>query len=267
MDGVARTMGTTRSLLPCALARVRPQRAGRRAHADQQFVSVMQRWFDPQGWLELVQEHRLESSPVVPPMMQMLLDLPYADYDLGSLRSFGSGGAPLLPELRERVEQASASYDPRGATGAPESTAIATASTLAANRPGSVGKPAPHVELAILDPLGQPVATGEDGEICIAGPGVMMGYWRDPEQTAQTVVDGVAAHWRHRSRRRGRLPLRRRPRRGPDHPRRLHRLPARRGGRAAAHPPSPAAAVVGRPDEKSGEEVVAPSCRSARTRP
>ena len=60
-------------------------------------MSVLQRWFDPAGWLTLVAEHRLESSPVVPAMLQLLLAQPLADHDLSSLRSFGSGGATLPP--------------------------------------------------------------------------------------------------------------------------------------------------------------------------
>jgi len=107
MAAVAETMEARRSLLPLPLSHafgLNVLIAG--LHAQKQQVSVMQRWFDPQGWLELVQEHRLQSSPVVPSMMQMLLDLPYQDYDLGSLESFGSGGAPLLPALRDKVEKA-----------------------------------------------------------------------------------------------------------------------------------------------------------------
>ncbi|MEP9361855.1 AMP-binding protein [Nocardioides sp. CN2-186] len=257
MNDVARTMGTTRSLLPLPLSHafgLNVLVAG--LHSDKQHVSVMQRWFDPQGWLELVQEHRLESSPVVPSMMQMLLDQPYADYDLGSLVSFGSGGAPLLPSLREKVESAFGVTILEG-YGLTESTAIATASTVDDNRPGSVGKPAPHVRLAILDPLGEPVAPGEDGEICIAGPGVMTGYWRDPEQTARTIVDG----WLHTGDI-GHL----------DEDGFLYVVDRVkdliiRGGFNVfprdvedvllAHPSVTAAAVVGKPDEKSGEEIVA----------
>jgi long-chain acyl-CoA synthetase len=257
MNDVARTTGTTRSLLPLPLSHafgLNVLVAG--LHSDKQHVSVMQRWFDPQGWLELVQEHRLESSPVVPSMMQMLLDQPYADYDLGSLVSFGSGGAPLLPHLREKVENAFGVTILEG-YGLTESTAIATASTVADNRPGSVGKPAPHVRLAILDPLGAPVATGEDGEICIAGPGVMMGYWQDPEQTATTIIDG----WLHTGDV-GRL----------DEDGflyvvdRVKDLIIRGGFNVfprdvedvlVGHPAVSAAAVVGRPDAKSGEEVIA----------
>jgi len=257
LSDVARTMGTTRSLLPLPLSHafgLNVLVAG--LHADLQHVSVMQRWFDPQGWLELVQEHRLESSPVVPSMMQMLLDQPYADYDLSSLVSFGSGGAPLLPHLREKVENAFGVIILEG-YGLTESTAIATASTVTDNRPGSVGKPAPHVELAILDPLGAPVAVGEDGEICIAGPGVMMGYWQAPEQTAATIIDG----WLHTG--------------DVGHldedgflyvVDRVKDLIIRGGFNVfprdvedvlIGHPDVTGAAVVGRPDAKSGEEVVA----------
>ncbi|MFC6341866.1 class I adenylate-forming enzyme family protein [Nocardioides hankookensis] len=257
MNDVARTTGTTRSLLPLPLSHafgLNVLVAG--LHSDRQHVSVMQRWFDPQGWLELVQEHRLETSPVVPSMMQMLLDQPYADYDLGSLVSFGSGGAPLLPHLREKVETAFGVTILEG-YGLTESTAIATASTVDDNRPGSVGKPAPHVRLAILDPLGAPVATGEDGEICIAGPGVMMGYWQEPEQTAAAIVDdwlhtGDVGHLDED----GFLYVVDRVKdliiRGG-----FNVFPREVEDVVAGHPAVSAAAVVGRPDAKSGEEVIA----------
>lgn len=257
MDKVARTMSSTRSLLPLPLSHafgLNVLVAG--LHSDREHVSVMQRWFDPQGWLELVQEHRLETSPVVPSMMQMLLDLPYQAYDLSSLQSFGSGGAPLLPALRDKVEKAFGVTILEG-YGCTESSAIVTASTVTDNRPGSVGKPAPHAEVAILDASGAPVATGEEGEICVRGHGVMMGYWNSPELTAQTIVDG----WLHTGDV-GRL----------DEDGFLYVVDRVkdliiRGGfnvfprdvedALMAHEAVAAAAVVGKPDEKSGEEVVA----------
>ncbi|THV08830.1 long-chain fatty acid--CoA ligase [Nocardioides caeni] len=257
MNLVAETMTATRSLLPLPLSHafgLNVLVSG--LHSERQHVSVMQRWFDPQGWLELVAEHRLQSSPVVPSMMQMLLDLPYADHDLSSLESFGSGGAPLLPHLREKVEKAFGVTILEG-YGCTEASAIVTAMTVTDNRAGSVGKPAPHVQVAILDPLGQPVATGEEGEICVAGPGVMLGYWNEPELTARTVVDG----WLHTGDV-GRL----------DEDGflyvvdRLKDLIIRGGFNVfprdvedalIEHDAVAAAAVVGVPDEKSGEEVVA----------
>jgi long-chain acyl-CoA synthetase len=74
--------------------------------------------------------------------------------------------------------------------GLTEASAAVSAETMADHRPGSVGKPLPHAEVAILDPDGNPVG---EGEICVRGPGVMLGYWHDPEQTARTVRDG----WLH----------------------------------------------------------------------
>ncbi|HWJ80771.1 MAG TPA: AMP-binding protein [Nocardioides sp.] len=257
MDLVARTMAATRSLLPLPLSHafgLNVLVAG--LHSERKHVSVMQRWFDPQGWLELVQEHRLESSPVVPSMMQMLLDLPYADYDLSSLESFGSGGAPLLPALREKVEKAFGVTILEG-YGCTEASAIVTASTVQDSRPGSVGKPAPHVEVAILDPTGEPVAVGEEGEICVRGAGVMLGYWNDPEQTERTIVDG----WLHtgdvgRVDEEGFLYVVDRVKdliiRGG-----FNVFPRDVEDALLEHEAVASAAVVGRPDEKSGEEVVA----------
>ena len=193
MQQVARTSDTTRSLLPLPLSHafgLNVLVAG--LHADRQQVSVMQRWFDAKGWLELVQEHRLETSAVVPSMMQMLLDQPYQDYDLSSLVSFGSGGAPLLPSLREKVEKAFGVSILEG-YGCTETSAIVTASTLEESRPGSVGRPAPHAEVSIQSPTGEMLPVGEEGEICVRGTGVMLGYWNSPELTAQTLREG----WLH----------------------------------------------------------------------
>jgi long-chain acyl-CoA synthetase len=250
-------MGTSRTLLPLPLSHAYGLNvlvAG--LHSQRQQVSVMQRWFDARGWLELVQQHRIDNSPVVPSMLQMLLDQPYQDYDLSSLQTFGCGGAPLLPALREKVEKAFGVSILEG-YGATETSAVVTASTVTENRPGSVGKPAPHAEVTILDPTGRPVPTGEEGEICVRGAGVMIGYWNEPELTARTIVDG----WLHTGDV-GRL----------DEDGYLYVVDRVkdliiRGGfnvfprdvedALLAHPAVSAAAVVGKPDEKSGEEVVA----------
>ena len=257
LDLVARSMGTTRTLLPLPLSHAYGLNvlvSG--LHSAQQQVLVMQRWFDPQGWLELVSAHRLESSPVVPSMMQMLLDQPYAEHDLSSLQTFGCGGAPLLPSLREKVEKAFGVTILEG-YGCTEASAIITAATVGESRAGSVGRPAPHVEVAILDPLGRPVPTGDEGEICARGAGVMQGYWKEPDLTARTIVDG----WLHtgdvgRVDEDGYLYV-------VD---RLKDLIIRGGFNVfprdvedalLEHEAVTSAAVVGVPDERSGEEVVA----------
>ena len=77
---------------------------------------------------------------------------------------------------------------------------------------------------------GRPLPDGESGEIAIRGHNVMKGYWGRPEATAETVHGRLAAHRRHRRPRRGRPTTDRGPQEGPDHPRRLQRLPPRDRG-------------------------------------
>jgi long-chain acyl-CoA synthetase len=190
---VAESTDTTRTLLPLPLSHAYGLIVTIGGlHAERRPVSVLQRWFQPVDWLTLVAEHRLETSPVVPAMLQALLAQPLADYDLSSLRSFGSGGATLPPAVREGAEKAFGVTVLQG-YGLTEASAAVAAETVTDHRPGSVGKPLPHAEVAILDPDGKAVPTGEPGEICVRGPGVMLGYWHAPELTANTVRDG----WLH----------------------------------------------------------------------
>jgi long-chain acyl-CoA synthetase len=254
---VARTTTTTRSLLPLPLSHAYGLTVTIGAlHADHRQVSVLQRWFEPVAWLTLVAEHRLETSPVVPAMLQLLLAQPLADYDLSSLRTFGSGGASLPPAVREEVEKVFGVTVLQG-YGLTETSAVVSAETVEDHRPGSVGKPVPHAEVAVLDPDGHAVPVGEQGEICVRGAGVMLGYWHDPELTARTVRDG----WLHTGDV-GRL----------DEDGFLYVVDRMkdliiRGGFNVfprdvedvllEHPAVRVAACVGRPDPERGEEVVA----------
>ncbi len=254
---VAESMTSTRSLLPLPLSHAYGLIVTIGGlHSSRRMVSVLQRWFDPTGWLELVAEHKLESSPVVPAMLQLLLAQPLGDYDLSSLQSFGSGGATLPPAVREEVEKTFGVVVLEG-YGCTEASAVISAETFADHRSGSVGKPLPHAEVAILDPDGNPVPTGEEGEICVRGKGVMLGYWHDPELTAQALRGG----WLHtgdvgRFDEDGFLYV-------VD---RLKDLIIRGGFNVyprdvedvlLEHPAVQVAACVGKPDTDSGEEVVA----------
>src|SRR5215469_623654 len=64
-------------------------------------TSVLMRWFDPVTWLELAQQHRVNVSPLVPSMLQMLLRQRLEDYDLSALARLASGSAPLPPQVTE----------------------------------------------------------------------------------------------------------------------------------------------------------------------
>ena len=253
----AETSTATRSLLPLPLSHAYGLIvAVAELHSDRHRVSVLQRWFDPVGWLDLVAEHRLETSPVVPAMLQLLLAQPRGDRDLSSLLYLGAGGASLPPAVRAAAEKAFGVTVLQG-YGCTESSGVISAETMTEHRAGSVGKPIPHVEVEIVDLAGNTVPAGEDGEICARGPGLMHGYWNDPELTAQTLRGG----WLHT----GDIGHRD----GDGYLYIVDRLKDLiiRGGFNVfprdvedvllEHPAVQLAACVGRPDAEHGEEVVA----------
>jgi long-chain acyl-CoA synthetase len=225
-------------------------------HSEERGFSVMQRWFDAASWVTLVEEHQLEVSAIVPSMLTMLLAQPLEDHDLSSLQTFGSGAAPLPMALREETMRRLGVeiYEGYGLT---EASAGVTANQRGANKPGTVGRPLPGVTVTIQDDEGNVLPVGEDGEVCVQSPGVMKGYWNDPEATAFALRGG----WLHTGDvghfdDEGYLTI-------VD---RLKDLIIRGGFNVyprdveevlLQHPDVTQAACVGRPDKESGEEVVA----------
>ncbi|HEY5429995.1 MAG TPA: AMP-binding protein [Solirubrobacteraceae bacterium] len=162
-------------------------------HHPEQGVNVLLRWFDPIAFLELIAEHRLQQSAVVPTMLQILLGSPLEDYDLSSLRYLTSGGAPLAPEVEQEFCRRVPSVSIRQGYGLTESAALISSNPVGAERSGSVGRPVPGTELEIRDGDGRALAAGEAGEVCARSPGVMQGYWHAPEATDEALRDG----WLH----------------------------------------------------------------------
>lgn len=226
-------------------------------HAPEPGEIVLMRWFDPAGWLRLAQEHRVSTSPLVPSMLQMLLQQPLEDYDLSALRRLNSGAAPLPRQVVEDFARRLPQVEVAEGYGCTESAAIIATSPVGQARLGSVGRPAPGVTVKIELPDGNEAASGEEGEICVRGPVLMSGYWHAPEETAQALRGG----WLHtgdvgRLDSDGYLYV-------VD---RLKDLIIRGGYNVyprdvedvlVQHPDVVAAAAVGKPDEKYGEEVVA----------
>jgi len=159
-------------------------------HSPEPGVSVLLRWFDPIGFLEGIQEHRLQISAVVPTMLQILLARSLEGYDLSSLRYVTSGGAPLAREVEAEFRRRVPSVSIRQGYGLTETAALISSNPVGQERPGSVGRPVPGTEIQILDEPGQPLPAGEIGEISCRSPGVMRGYWNSPSATAGALRDG-----------------------------------------------------------------------------
>lgn len=220
--------------------------------------AALLRWFQPEAVLRTIEEFRAVSMSAVPTMLVYLLNYPDADrFDTRSMRVWGSGAAPLPVEIVEPFERKFGGRILEG-YGLTEASPVVSAHRLSGPRKlGSVGRAIPGVEISIQDDLDRPVPAGELGEVCVRGRNVMVGYYRNPEETARTVRAG----WLHTGDM-GRL----------DHDGFLFIVERKkdliiRGGFNIypreveevlyAHPKVAEAAVVGMKDELMGEDVLA----------
>lgn len=141
--------------------------------------------------LALIRSLKPTLMPGVPTLYNALLTSPKLEQgNLASLKFCFSGGAPLPVEVKRNFEGASGCALVEG-YGLSETSPVATANPLSGtNKVGSIGLPIPATRLSIrsLDDPAKEVALGETGEICIAGPQVMKGYWRRPKETADAMV-------------------------------------------------------------------------------
>ncbi len=156
--------------------------------------AALLRWFNPEAVLQTIQEFRAVSMSAVPTMLIYLLNYPQADrFDTRSMRVWGSGAAPLPVEIVEPFERKFGGRILEG-YGLTEASPVVSAHRLSGpRRIGSVGRAIPGVEISIQDDLDRPLPAGELGEVCVRGRNVMVGYYRNPEETARTVRAG----WLH----------------------------------------------------------------------
>jgi len=155
--------------------------------------------FDPEATLAAVQAERCTSLYGVPTMFIAELGHPrFAEFDLTSLRTGIMAGAPCPVEVMKRVVGEMHMSEVAICYGMTETSPVSTMTRRddpLARRTGTVGRVMAHLEVEILDPAtGLPVRRGEPGELCTRGYSVMVGYWDDPQRTAQ-VLD--AARWMH----------------------------------------------------------------------
>ena len=156
--------------------------------------SVLLRWFNPEAVLDAITRFHVQSMAGVPTMYAYLLNYPDADrFDTSSMRSWGSGAAPLPIEIVEPFEKKFGGRLLEG-YGLTEASPVVTSTRLSGVRKlGSVGQAIPGVEVAILDNDDRVLPVGETGEIGVRGPNVMLGYYGLPDETARTLRHG----WLH----------------------------------------------------------------------
>jgi long-chain acyl-CoA synthetase len=226
-------------------------------HSDEPGVAVVQRWFNASEWVALCEQHRSQRTSLVPAMMQMLLAEPLEDADLESMLYVGSGAAPLPLDVLREFERRVPSCQVLEGYGCTETSAVISTNPPGRRRQGSVGLPIAGCTVRITGDGGEVLRDGDDGEICARGPGVMGGYWNAPEESAAVLRDG----WLHTGDighvdsdgylyvvdRKKDLILR-----GG-----FNVFPRDVEDVLVSHPEVAMAGVVGRPDPRLGEEVVA----------
>ena len=159
---------------------------------------------DPALMLAAIARHRVTEIFLPPTVIYRLLDIPdlAQKVDFSSLKYFAYGAAPMsVDKLKRAIEV----FGPvmmggYGQTEAPSSISYLTpaehlvdGSIAPDARLSSVGRPNPLIQVEIMDDEGRILAKGETGEIVVRGDLVMKGYYKDPEKTAETIVDG----WLH----------------------------------------------------------------------
>jgi fatty-acyl-CoA synthase len=171
------------------------------------FIPVLQRGgafyvpkgFTPDLFFDMVEQHRITATMLVPVMIYVLLDSPRAaTADMSSMQTIFYGASAIAPaRLAEGIRKwGPVFYQFFGQSEAPM---VIANMRRAEHDPGnlgrlaSCGRPAPWVHVGLLDDDNRPVAPGEPGEICVRGPLVMAGYHGKPEQTAEAFAGG----WLH----------------------------------------------------------------------
>jgi long-chain acyl-CoA synthetase len=155
--------------------------------------------FDPARVLDVIERHQVDWTVMVPTMIAMLLDHPeFRPERLASLVDLVYGASPMPAALLDRLFQLLPDTNLWQGYGMTECSSILTFLTAEDHRLGgarlrSAGRPLMGVNVTVLDAAGNPVAQGEDGEICARGGNFLREYWHRPDETA----DALRGGWFH----------------------------------------------------------------------
>lgn len=155
--------------------------------------------FDPAATLKAVEQERCTSLYGVPTMFIAELNLPdFASYDLSSLRTGIMAGSPCPVEVMKRVVAEMHMAEVSICYGMTETSPVSLQTRRdddLEHRTGTVGRVLPHLEVKVVDPAtGVTQPRGTAGELCTRGYSVMLGYWNEPEKTAEAIDAG---RWMH----------------------------------------------------------------------
>jgi acyl-CoA synthetase (AMP-forming)/AMP-acid ligase II len=155
--------------------------------------------FEPSVILDVIREHGVTNTWMVPTQIVMLTDAAeragVTGRDLPSLQHVVYGGAPITPAAMTRALERFGSIFVQlfGQGETPMTITMLRREDHVAELLGSAGRARPGIEVRVAGPDNAPVPPDEVGELVVRGPSVMTGYWKRPEATAETIVDG----WLH----------------------------------------------------------------------
>lgn len=159
-------------------------------------TNVTMKSFDPKRVMELVAEEKINRMTFPPTVWNFILQVPNVEaYDTSSVQSLSAGAESLPLEIKKKLLSVFPHAGLGETYGMTESSATIT--TLKPmhilDKMASVGQPFINVEVRLAGENGEDVSPGDTGEILARGPNIMVGYYKDPEATAETLKDG----WLH----------------------------------------------------------------------
>ncbi|MCR5845118.1 MAG: AMP-binding protein [bacterium] len=152
--------------------------------------------FVPTRLLQKMQDYKLTTFCAPPTMYRFMLQEDVASYDLSSIVNFATAGEPLNPEVTKQWREATGKTIREG-FGQSEGPVLLANFPWIEPKPGSMGKPSPLLNIKLLDDDGFECEDGEEGAICVTRlreaypPGLFVGYYRNPEMTAEAVGGDV----------------------------------------------------------------------------
>lgn len=150
--------------------------------------------FQVEEAMRLVQKHKITFFPAVPTIYNLIISHPNVKkFDLSSLKVCLSGGAPLPVEIIKKFKELTGCFLIEG-YGLSETAPAALVNPIdGLVKDGSIGLPLPgtYVKVMSLENPDEEMPLGESGEICLAGPQVMKGYWNRPDETSKVMKDGL----------------------------------------------------------------------------